>query len=99
MPDVDVGPESLRAAAQASGELAAELRAVDPGAVNGVQAAMPDSTAASHTEATHTRWETQLTALHNTLEERAEKLAAAADVYDGGERATVAEIHGVQTRW
>lgn len=60
MPDVDVGPESLRAAAQASRELAAELRAVDPNAVNGVQAAMPDSTAASHAEAVNTRWETQL---------------------------------------
>lgn len=99
MPDVDVGPESLRAAAQASRDLAAELSAVDPGAVNGVQAAMPDSTAASHAEVVNARWETQLTELQQTLEERAEKLAAAADTYDGGERATVTEIHGVQTRW
>jgi len=99
MPDVDVGPESLRAAAQASRELTAELRTVDSGAVNGVQAAMPGSTAASRTEATQARWETQLKGLEATLEERAEKLAAAADTYDGGERATVSEIHEVQPPW
>lgn len=99
MPDVDVGPESLRAAAQASRELAAELRVVDPGAVNGVQAAMPNSTGASHAEAVNTRWETQLKGLEATLEERAEKLAGAAEKYDGGERATVTEIHEVQLPW
>lgn len=96
MPNLDVEPETLRAAARASRELAAGVRAVDPGAADGVRAAMEGSAAAGHAAGVGSHWTDGLTGLQEDLEARADGLDAAAEVYDGGERATVAEVDGVR---
>lgn len=96
MPNLDVEPETLRAAARASRELAAGVRAVDAGAAAGVRAAMDGSAAAGLVTGVESHWTEGLTALQEDLEARADGLDAAAEVYDGGERATVAQTRAVQ---
>lgn len=86
MADVDVGPQSLRDAAKGSRALGGELRAVDPSVVDRIKQAMPESGAALNAHRVSSCWEKKFTRLSTALDERADKLVAAADLYDSGER-------------
>jgi len=95
MPDIGVEPRSLRAAAKGTRELADELRTVDPRVADPIARAMPGSGAAKHAAQVGDLWQTRLAENVSSLEDRATKLAEAADTYDGGERAGEADFSGL----
>ncbi|MGH3466286.1 MAG: hypothetical protein ACRDQF_00955 [Thermocrispum sp.] len=86
VPDIGVGPQSLRAAAKGSREMAVELRAIEARVADRVTRAMPDSGAASNAPRVGGYWAKKLTSLSSSLDGRSDKLEAAADEYDSGER-------------
>lgn len=95
MPDIEVGPRSLRDAARGSRDLAGDVRGVDPTTVERIRQAMPDSGPALNARGVSDYWTTKLRKLASALDERADKLVAAANGYDAGERDMSADFHAV----
>lgn len=94
MPDIDVGPGSLRDAAKCSRDLAGELRGVDPRVADVIALAMRESGSAFNAPKVGKYWREKLGRLAGALDDRADKLVGAADLYDRGERETSADFDG-----
>lgn len=98
MPNIDVGPQSLRDAANGSRDLAGELRGVEPRPADRVKQAMPGSGAGDNAGAVGDYWDRKLRRLGKALDERADKLIAAATAYESGERETEGDFDRLRPR-
>lgn len=93
---VEVG--ELRSSSEAAAQGADELRPVDlAGAVEGIMAALPGSVSEDRAGTLATVWDMRLKACTAQLENRAEKLSAAAETYSGNE-GTAADNFGGMVR-
>ncbi|MGH3470248.1 MAG: hypothetical protein ACRDQF_21225, partial [Thermocrispum sp.] len=97
VPDIGVGPQSLRAAAKGSREMAVELRAIEARVADRVKRAMPKS-AAGQAAVVGDNWDEKLKKLTTALDERAEKPTAAGDQCDSGERDSSDDFHSQLAR-
>lgn len=86
MPNIEVGPQSLRDAAKGSRELASDVRGVGPTALERIEQAMPGSGPALNAHGVSDYWAMKLGKLASALEERADNLVMAANEYESGER-------------
>lgn len=86
----------LRSSSKAAAQGVDELRPVDlAGAVEGIKAALPGSASEDRAGTLATVWDMRLRACSTQLEDRAEKLSAAAEAYSGNEGTAADDFGGL----
>lgn len=91
-----VETDELQSSSRAAVQAVDELRPVDlAGAIEGIKAALPGSVSADGAGTLATVWDMRPKACTSQLEDRAEKLSAAAETYSGNEGAASDDFGGM----
>ncbi|PRX48291.1 excreted virulence factor EspC (type VII ESX diderm) [Prauserella shujinwangii] len=90
----EVEPRSLRDAAGSAADAAQRLRGVELTVVADLAGALPGAKSAAQAEKLGAHWERQASTWAGGMDDYGEKLVAAADAYDAGDRGAAGDLGG-----